>query len=389
MANRNDSDARQHETLPGPGPGSSAANSSASTGGGRPVEQMMDAAIERIAVERSARERGAHDRTIPGPRGSAELARRSATEAGLARREAGGRAPKVPTRLRWKGLDVSDEFRQYAERIARGEDLPPFEGRVLAEPNPAFPWGDGVVGEDAAPKRRGAHPVAWGAAIVVLGLLGWSVALKLQGADPTASVETTIAPLAASPSAAELDVKPSATPPDGVEPPNLETPTTEPAIAVPESPSPPPEPAPVVSSSVAPSATPARSLDAEVELATATPSPAPAPAGPAVAVDLARPGALQQAIGAALSSRSGAPPAAASTSVREDEFGIMASVSPAPAAPPAATSGAVAPAPAGAKSNGSVGDLARAGQPAGSGVRKEPGSESSAKGSLLVETPSF
>jgi hypothetical protein len=397
MANRNDSDARQHETLPGPGPGSSAASSSASKGGssasmggsGRPVEQMMDAAIERIAVERSARERSAREPTLAGQKGSVELARRSATEAALARRDAGARALKVPTRLRWKGLDVSDEFRQYAERIARGEELPPFEGRVLAEPNPAFPWGDGVVGEEAAPKQRGAHPAVWGAAIIVLGLLGWSVALKLQGAEPSASVETTIAPLAAPPSAAEPEAQPSATSPDGVATSNLEAPTTEPAVAPPESPSA-AEPAPAVSSSVAPEpATPASTLHAEAALATPAASPAPAAAGASVAVDLARPGALQQAIGAALAGRNGAPPAAESTSVRDDEFGIMASVSPAPAPPPAAASGTVAPAPAGAKSNGSVGDLARAGQPAGSGVRKEPGSESSAKGSLLVETPSF
>jgi hypothetical protein len=349
----------------------------------------MDAAIERIAVERSARERSAREPTLAGQKGSVELARRSAAEAALARRDAGARASKVPTRLRWKGLDVSDEFRQYAERVARGEELPPFEGRVLAEPNPAFPWGDGVVGEEAVPKRRGVHPAAWGAAIIVLGLLGWSVALKLDGAEPSASVETTIAPLAAPPPA-ELQAQPSATPPDGVEAANLDAPTAEPAIALPESPSP-AELAPVVSSSVAPvPATPAPSLGAEVALATPAPSPPAATHGPSVAVDLARPGALQQAIGAALAGRNGAPPAAESTSVREDEFGIMASVSPAPATPPpAATSGAVAPAPAGAKSNGSVGDLARAGQPAGSGVRKEPGSESSAKGSLLVETPSF
>jgi hypothetical protein len=401
MANRNDSDARQHETLPGPGPGPSAASSSAAGssaagssaamgGGGRPVEQMMDAAIERIAVERSARERNAREPTLAGQKGSVELARRSATEAALARRDAGARASKVPTRLRWKGLDVSDEFRQYAERIARGEELPPFEGRVLAEPNPAFPWGDGVVGEEAVPKQRGAHPAVWGAAIVVLGLLGWSVALKLQGVEPSASVETTIAPLAAPPPAAELEPQPSATSPDGVATSNIEAPTTEPAVAPPEPPSA-AEPAPAVSSSLAPEpATPASSLHAEVALATPAPSPPPAATGASVAVDLARPGALQQAIGAALAGRNGAPPAAESTSVREDEFGIMASVSPAPATPPpAATSGAVAPAPAGAKSNGSVGDLARASQPAGSGVRKEPGSESSAKGSLLVETPSF
>lgn len=347
----------------------------------------MDAAIERIAVERSARERNGRDPSGANPKGSAELARRSPTEAALARRDA-AQALKVPTRLRWKGLDVSDEFRQYAERIARGEELPPFEGRVLAEPNPAFPWGGDDALAEAEPKARGAHPAVWGAAIVVLGLLGWSVALKLDGAEPSASVETTVAPLAAT---AELAAKPSTTPPDVAETPSLDAPAppTEPAAAQPETPAA-TESTPAVASSPAPVPAPP-SLASEVARATPAPSPPPAAAKASVSVDLSRPGALQQAVGAALASHNAAvsaAPASAGASIRDDEFGIMASVSPAPAAP-GATSGAVAPAPAGAKSNGSVGDLARAGQPAGSGVRKEPGSESSAKGSLLVETPSF
>lgn len=44
--------------------------------------------------------------------------------------------PKPKTRLVWKnGMDVSDEFREYAECIARGEDLPPFRGNFLADPS--------------------------------------------------------------------------------------------------------------------------------------------------------------------------------------------------------------------------------------------------------------
>ena len=50
MANRNDSEVHQHETLPGPGPGSSSFAETA-TGGARPVEQMVDAAIERMGRE--------------------------------------------------------------------------------------------------------------------------------------------------------------------------------------------------------------------------------------------------------------------------------------------------------------------------------------------------
>lgn len=398
MANRNDSDARQHETLPGPGPGPSASGG----GNARPVEQMVDAAIERIARERSAADRAAGDRA--GSKGTErgvarnapiELARRSSGEASLARRDS--QVPgRVPTRLRWKGHEVSEEFRQYAERVARGEELPPFEGRVLAEPHPAFPWGEATV-EEPEPRKRGSHPLLWGAAVLVLGGLGWSVALKLEGAGAQDPLETTFAatPLAATPL---VEPEPGLTPPDVVE---------TPAVVASEPTTPEPDPALAPAASTAPAA-PVAELPRPVPAPTpeargASPAPAPAAAArPSVAVDLARPGALQEAIGAALAGRGAAAPAPAAAGtaaaapspagkpVRDDEFGIMASVNTAPVtAPPAAAPPAAPPAAAGAKSNGNVGDVARAGQPSGSGVRKEPGSESSAKGSLLVETPSF
>jgi len=405
MANRNDSDSRQHETLPGPGPGTNASKGGKSTGGnpiggspvggsGRPVEQVMDAAIERIAREREH---------------PIELARRSAGDAHLARREGTQLpVPREPTRLRWKGLDVSEEFRQYADRVARGEQLPPFEGRVLAEPNPAFPWGEAAVADEPT-KKRGSHPVIWGAAIVFLGLLGWSLVLQVQGSaardsgqsfsqqgssEQSAALETSVAPLAPTPSATELPA--IATPHDvtphdvvqtaslGAQSPTLLAPSvsstepTGPDGAAAADPSVKPPPPAAVAATVPALASPA----------VASPAPSPAPTGASIAVDLARAGALQQAVGAALAARNGAaPPAQSNPTPRDDEFGIMASVSPAPVAaapaPPAAT------APAGAKSTGNVGDLSRASQPSAPGVRKEPGSESSAKGSLLVETPSF
>jgi hypothetical protein len=356
---------------------------------------MMDAAIERIAREQQGR--------VTREPSSLDFPRRGSSDAHLARRDAHGLSPRVPTRLRWKGLEVSEEFRKYAERIARGEELPPFEGRVLAEPNPAFPWGDAPVGEEE-PKKRGSHPLVWGATIVVLGLLGWSVALKL-GSDPSANLETNVAPLA--PPAATTDVapRPSATPPDVVETPSRVAP--EPEVAQPSAP-----PA-ATEQPIPPAPVPAQPVPAEpIPALAATPTPAPSPvaSGASVSVNLARPGALQQAVGAALAGHSATPSTAAATApskaVRDDEFGIMASVSSAPGspapsnpapsspapstgAPVAATPTAPAQAPAGAKSNGNVGDLARVGQPPASGVRKEPGSESSAKGSLLVETPSF
>jgi hypothetical protein len=42
--------------------------------------------------------------------------------------------PGELTHLRWRGRKVSDELMRYAERTARGEELAPFTGPILAEP---------------------------------------------------------------------------------------------------------------------------------------------------------------------------------------------------------------------------------------------------------------
>ena len=44
-----------------------------------------------------------------------------------------------PSVLRWKSWQVSDSFREYAERAARGEKLPRFEGSILADPSRMLP----------------------------------------------------------------------------------------------------------------------------------------------------------------------------------------------------------------------------------------------------------
>jgi hypothetical protein len=44
-----------------------------------------------------------------------------------------------PSVLRWKSWEVSDSFREYAERAARGEKLPRFEGSILADPSRMLP----------------------------------------------------------------------------------------------------------------------------------------------------------------------------------------------------------------------------------------------------------
>jgi hypothetical protein len=72
-------------------------------------------------------------------------------------------------RLRWKGLEVSDEFRTYADRVARGEDLPPFTGKILAEPDPAFPW-DPKAQQRAARRALKQQVGLWTGVALFLGL---------------------------------------------------------------------------------------------------------------------------------------------------------------------------------------------------------------------------
>jgi hypothetical protein len=60
------------------------------------------------------------------------------------------RVHRVPARalprLKWRGMDASAELREYAARVASGEDLPPYRGPILASGE--FPWP-----ASAAPRR--------------------------------------------------------------------------------------------------------------------------------------------------------------------------------------------------------------------------------------------
>ena len=127
---------------------------------------MVDAAIDRIAREYEAARDATPQQAIV-PRATEALARPVDI--------------KRPGRLRWKGLDVSDEFKRYAERVAQGEELPPFEGRILAAPNSKFPWEPEAL--RSASKRASRHQVMlWGSAAVVGGLLAWTLSMKFMNA---------------------------------------------------------------------------------------------------------------------------------------------------------------------------------------------------------------
>src|SRR5262245_34542700 len=117
MANREESSAAEHETYPGPGP----LKADEGRRGIRPVAQMVDAAIDQIAREQAGTTNGQSLALAPVKNGHAlALSPVNGAAALAAAKRAGGR-------LRWKGLDVSEEFRDYADRVARGEDLPPFK----------------------------------------------------------------------------------------------------------------------------------------------------------------------------------------------------------------------------------------------------------------------
>jgi hypothetical protein len=47
----------------------------------------------------------------------------------------------IPSRLSWRGIEVTDEFQLYAARVALGEELAPYRGAVLSRPCSDFPWG--------------------------------------------------------------------------------------------------------------------------------------------------------------------------------------------------------------------------------------------------------
>jgi hypothetical protein len=397
MANRNDSDMRQHETLPGPGPGPGRNPALTGAPGARPVEQMVDAAIERLAHERELGERESGEQRAHEDAGS------SHGRALVVADDSRGREGRVPTRLRWKGLDVSDEFRNYAERVARGEDLPPFEGPVLAEPNPAFPFGPKPLEREAPQERtagsgRASRIALWTSAAAVLGLIGWSLAQRVDAdetsadpsAVPSASPATDIAPLAPSPHDVVETPAPVVKPLEA----QAAVVTEEPGVT---------EGAPSTSAPLDPN----QALDAPLQSAVAGASPSevaasspqsvvavaptPAPAAAATPAFAAPVASLEHAASAAPQPAGpGAPPAAtpaASAKVVEDDFGILPSGDGAPVSAPANT--ALPAAKSVPSVNGNVGDLARSGQVTTGPARKEPGSESSAKGSLLVETPSF
>ena len=275
-------------------------------------------------------------------------------------------------RLRWKGIDVTDEFRQYAERVAQGEDLPPYAGQILAAPHPSFPW-EPEAQRKALRRARGVQVALWCTALTIAGLIAWSVAVKYSAQQLTASTpmvqpsqrdlvpaerglaapkpvpvpvpvpeleselespgsEATLAPA----SAVELGSEAARTAPNPVAPASFTAALGQPA------------PAPRANPYQTPKR-PATSSAPSTTVSTMTPAPN----------NVAPPGSLRDALGALLAARgapSELPPSAPTSPVQSGTADVAAaSVESTNAGP----------------------------------VGKEPGGTASGKGSMLVETPSF
>jgi hypothetical protein len=330
---------------------------------------MVDAAIDRIAREY-------------------EAARDVRPEHGLAVRTS---KTDATGRLRWKGLDVSDEFRRYAERVAQGEDLPPYAGRILAEPHPTFPW-EPAERRKASRRARALKIGLWSSAVLVVGLLGWSLAVKVSG--PRAALPF---PVEAPPSRAVLSIQGAAEPRAAIDP-------SEPLPPPP----PPEEPSVIEASTEDPNHALALNLPAEEPPAVGAmpvaspPAPpvvaAPAPAAPqaasvpneappppAKAPQPTSPGSARPPIAAAVAAKS----AANDLIVRDVDaaYPVQTEANAPETPPPAGALGKAGAAPepaAGARPAAPPVEPVKAGT-----ARKETTSQSSAKGSLLVETPSF
>jgi hypothetical protein len=359
MTNREESDAAEHETYPGPGP----LRGDEGKRGMRPVEQMVDAAIDRIAREQeAARNAGPGHALVRAPvEGAAALA---------AVRRAGGR-------LRWKGLDVSEEFRNYAERVARGEDLPPFTGKILAEPGAAFPWDPDA--QNRAQRRAVKRQFGlWAAVAAFLGLAVWVLIVQV-GNQADKPVESPLATVL-------LTNQP------GSEEPKAEATADSPAAPAEETV--PAQPATQGSTALA-SLTESPSANAQGAPSTvhsaprAAPTPAAHPVGMFVATRSATTDVRAAAVSAAGIIRT--PPGAsdvASSAVGGSVAGVGAT-----AADSAVTASTSTRAVAGVTGIAGVATASDVASPSDPSLRadpkKEPGREASAMGPLLVESPSF
>lgn len=234
------------------------------------LEQLTEARLARMKDETFLWE------TPPPTTGQIVLAKPAAEESSL-----------VP--LRWRGLPLSEEFQQYALRVARGENLAPYRGPVLADGSQQLPWNESDARALRRKTRRGGGILL--ALAACLGLAAF-VLPNLSPSEPyrtpeSESFELQPKPPAPTPTEQALAAAAAALEPAGP------TPPAEPLPALrlpPPKPAAPHASAPVANAGPSPAASaaaPRRAAPANNAAATASASPAPASAATASAVSAA------------------------------------------------------------------------------------------------------
>jgi len=236
------------------------------------LEQLTEARLARMNDESFLWE-------TPPPSGHELVLAKPATDA----------SALVP--LSWRGLPLSDEFQQYALRVARGENLAPYRGPVLADGSQQLPWNESDARALRRKTRRGGGILLALAACVGVAAF---VLPNLSPSEPYHAAESQsfeLQPKAPAPTpteqalaAAAAALEPAATAP--VEPlPALRLPPPKPAANAAPS-------APVVHaapSAAANASAPRRAAPASNASATATPAPASAATAAAVSSALKKP----------------------------------------------------------------------------------------------------
>jgi len=196
------------------------------------------------------------------------------------------RAEAAPVPLRWRGMPVSEQLQVYALRVARGEELEPYRGPILADPSQEPPWEAADTRGSRKDTRRGAR------LLLAFAGLGTVLAFLLPAHPPAMLPERTSAPAV---SELPLTAAPAATPVESVPlaseplPALREPPPAAAAAAAAAAPREPAAPrraalstAPGAAASKA-GATPSTAPGAAASKAGATPSPAPTRSATAVA----------------------------------------------------------------------------------------------------------
>ena len=173
------------------------------------LDRATDLYRASVLMERKSRSRA---RARAEAAEAAEAARTSRTETSrssalVVAREEPMPLMTMPSRLKWRGIEVTDEFQRYAARVARGEQLAPYRGEVLARPCPEFRWENAPARLLPAPppsasprsslweKSAKAAAAALGVGAALMAALGVGAGAAAPTADGIETVAQNAAPL--------------------------------------------------------------------------------------------------------------------------------------------------------------------------------------------------